>query len=99
MKTATLKITEITNEFNGYGMPIVKVKSDINLKVVNRGYNEFECLQNIDETDLLQLRSKFDISKYDKVMLEIQTPERKTNCWYSLKSQYIGKPTTNCIIW
>lgn len=99
MKTATFKITEITDRLNGYGMPIIKVQSDLNLTVINRGYNEFECLQDIDESDLLQLRSKIDLSKHDKVMLEVKTPSKNTNCWYSLKGQYIGKPNTNCIIW
>ena len=59
MKTI-LKISNLTNEFNGYGMPIVDVISDTDIKVINRGYNEFEAINDIDETDLLRLREMFN---------------------------------------
>lgn len=55
MKTATLTLIEVTNRFNGYGMPVVKVKSDINITVVNRGYNVFESIEKIDHSDIDQI--------------------------------------------
>jgi len=98
MKQATLKIEKLTNEFNGYGMPIIDVISDNNIKVINRGYNEFEAVNDIDETDLLRLREMFNTCVNDVVMLRIKTPERTTNCWYKLAPLYLGANKT-CIMW
>lgn len=99
MKKATLKIDKLTDRINGYGMPIIEVISDNNIKVVNRGYNEFEAINEIDESDLLRLRTMFSMFSNDVVMLEITTPERKTNCWYKLSPQYLGSQNPTCIIW
>jgi hypothetical protein len=96
---ATLKISKITDRFNGYGMPVIEVISDQNIKVVNRGYNVFEALTDIDESDLLRLRTMFNTIEHDTVMLEITTPERKTNCWYKLAPQYLGSQNPSCLMW
>ena len=87
MKKATLTISKLTDRINGYGMPVIEVNSDNNIKVINRGYNEFEAITDIDETDLLRLRTMFSTFTNETVMLEITTPERKTNCWYKPFSQ------------
>lgn len=89
----TFKLVEVTDRRNGYGMPIVKVESNTNLRVYNRGYNEFECEQEIDESNLLVLREKLRGEKW--AHLEITTPERDTNCWYMLD----GRNETRNIIW
>lgn len=94
MKIATLKISKLTDRLNGYGMPIVEVISDNDIKVINRGYNEFEAQIDIDETDLLRLRTMFNTFSVGTVMLEISTPTRKTNCWYRLDGE-----NRTCIIW
>ena len=73
-------VLEITNEKNGYNMPIIKVKSSTPLVVVNRGWNHFECQQEIDISDLQQLDVKF--AGESTLHLEIHTPDRETCCWY-----------------
>jgi len=86
------------NKTNGWGMPMVQVKSNANLKVINRGYNEFECTSLIDESDLLQLRTLFPDAK--TCHLEITTPARKTNCWYNLRSKNnFELSDNNNIVW
>ena len=85
LKKAILNLDCITDRFNGYGMPIVKVVSDNNIKIINRGWNEFESVNEVDSSALEVLRDRIDVNKHDTVMLEIRTPERITNCWYSLK--------------
>lgn len=93
---ATLKINKLTDRKNGYGMAIIEVISNKDIKVINTGYNEFKAVQEIDETDLLKLRRFY--SPTETVMLEIKTPTRKTNCWYKLSDHYFGK-NQSCIIW
>jgi|688.fasta_scaffold234968_4 hypothetical protein len=95
---ATLKIHKLTDEINGYGMPIVDVISDENLVIINRGYNEFEAVTEIDESDLFRLRGMFSMFSNETIMLRITTPERVTNAWYKLCDVYLGKNNT-CIIW
>lgn len=92
MEKATLKISKLTDRKNGYGMPIVEVISDNDLHVVNRGYNEFEALNEIDETDLERLRTmpEMGMMATETVMLEIQTPSRLALCWYTLKDRYLN---------
>lgn len=90
----TFKIKEITDRRNGYNMPVVVVTSNTNLDVINRGWNEFNCKQIIDESELMTLRTKFPESE-TTLMLEIETPTRKTNCWYELRT----RRETNNIIW
>lgn len=72
-------------------MPWIEVSSTINLKVINRGWDHFECLQSINASDLVQLREKFP--NEDRAHLEIITPERKTACWYNLKSKDPNNPS------
>lgn len=84
MKPATLKISRYTDRKNGWGMPIVEITSDNDIKVINRGYNEFEAVNEIDETDLLRLREYFSAFSNSTIHLEITTPSRQTCCWYSL---------------
>lgn len=94
------KFTYISNlnKTNGYDMPMVQVKSNTNLKVINRGWNEFECVQDIDESDLLQLRTLFPNAR--TCHLEIETPGRMTNGWYRLKDQNnFPLSDKNNIIW
>jgi hypothetical protein len=69
-------------------MPIVKINSSTPLNVYNRGWNEFECKQDIDISDLEQLDIKFAGQDHNHLHLEIQTPEKKTCCLYYLKSHY-----------
>jgi hypothetical protein len=94
---AKFTVTAITNKRNGYNMPIVEVKSDSNIKVVNRGYNEFECLQDIDESELLPLRDQ--LPSEEIIMLEVTTPESNTTAWYKLRNRngYPLKETNNLI--
>jgi len=92
-KKANFKILEITGLRNGYNMPVIKVESDINLEIFNRGYNEFQCIQEIDESELLSLRDRFPNDSI--VQFEIKTPARNTNCWYNLKT----KTNENNIQW
>lgn len=100
MKTTTFKIIEVTDKLNGYGMPIVKVKASTNLEIINEGYNYFKCVQDVDESELLKLRTLIDVNKHDTVMLSIKTPSRTTNCWYKLKQFYVGDTlNARCIIW
>jgi len=98
MKQAILTVKNLTNEVNGYGMPIVDVLSSENIKVINRGYNEFEAVNDIDESDLLRLRTMFSTFSNDVLMLRIHTPERVTNCWYKLAPVYFGN-NASCIMW
>lgn len=96
---ATLKIDKLTDKFNGYGMPIVLVNSDVHFDSINRGYNEFEPNTEIDETDLLRLRNMFNTCVHDTVMLEISMPNRETTkpVWYKLTDLYIGGRGSNLI--
>ena len=84
MKKATLKIKALTDRKNGWGMPVIEITSDNDIKVVNRGYNEFEPVNEIDESDLLRLREMFSAMSNSTLHLEISTPSRQTCCWYSL---------------
>ena len=93
MKT-TFRIKEITDRRNGYNMPIVVVTSDTNLKIINRGWNEFACLQTIDESELMTLRNAFPDNE-NILMLEIETPTKMVRCWYKLRT----KRETNNIEW
>lgn len=101
---AILTVSKLTDRFNGYGMPIVEVNSTANIEVINRGYNEFESITEIDESDLLRLRQNPYLQEKwtDTIMLEITTPSAKTNCWYKLQDQYIGqqrRPELSNIQW
>lgn len=87
MKTPTIfKVLEVTNEKNGYNMPIVKIESSTNLDVINRGWNVFECLQDIDISDLEKLDTQF--KDHSHLHLDITTPIRQTCCWYYIKSTH-----------
>lgn len=99
MEKAILKIKNLTDRFNGYGMPVVEVQSNINFEAPNMGWNEFVPNVEIDETELLTLRNKFDIVKHDTLMLEISMPDRKNPkpVWYKLKDVYIGGKGSNLI--
>jgi len=72
-------------------MPIVEVISDSDIKVINRGYNEYEAVNEIDETDLYRLREYFSSMTNGMVHLEIKTPSRDTCAWYSIDQKYIGQ--------
>ena len=96
MKKAILTISKVTDRKNGYGMPIVEVNSTENIKVINRGYNEFEAQTEIDESDLLRLRTQFNTFSTETLHLEITTPERRTCCWYKLHN--LNKEQTN-LMW
>ena len=98
MNKAILTINKLTDRKNGYGMSIVEVTSTKDIKVINRGYNDFEAVTEIDESDLLRLRNYFSGSTNETLMLEIKTPSRSTNCWYKLTDVYIGGKGSN-IIW
>lgn len=94
MNKAVLKISKLTDRKNGYGMPIVEVASDSDIKVINRGYNEFEAVTEVDESDLLRLRqSEYStlLGWTDTIHLEIKTPSRDTCAHYRLNDIYIGK--------
>ena len=95
MKKAILTISKITDKKNGYGMPIVEVNSTCDIKVINRGYNEFEAAQDIDESDLVKLRGHFQNTGEDTLMLEIKGPRKSTNCWYKLNGLYLGGERAN----
>ena len=56
---AILTINKLTDRKNGWGMPIVEVNSTQDIEVINKGWNDFEALQEIDESDLLRLRGYF----------------------------------------
>jgi hypothetical protein len=99
MKTAKLKIKKLTDRVNGYGMPIVEVTSNTDIKIKNRGYNEFEPMQEIDETDLARLHNYFHSFSTGTLMLEIQCPKSVVNCWYKLDGVYLGGLKHSCIIW
>ena len=100
MNKATLKIKALTDRVNGYGMPVVEVTSDSNIIVINRGYNVFEAQTDIDESDLLRLRTYYSMFSESTVMLEITlTTGKKTNCWYSLEDKTLGKKEYSNIIW
>jgi len=79
----TIKFKQLTDEKNGYGMPKVLAVSDKNIKIINRGWNVFECTEQIDESDLRQLFNL--LPGIDTAYLWIKTPERETGCWYDLK--------------
>jgi len=98
MNKAILTINKLTDRKNGWGMSIVEVNSTKDIKVINRGYNDFEAETEIDESDLLRLRNYFPGSTNETLMLEIKTPNRLTNCWYKLTDVYIGGKGSN-IIW
>jgi len=98
MNKAILTINKITDRKNGWGMSIVEVNSTKDIKVINRGYNDFEAETEIDESDLLRLRTYFSAFTNETLMLEIKTPNRLTNCWYKLTDVYIGGKGSN-IIW
>lgn len=98
MGKAILTISKLTDRKNGYGMAIVEVNSTEDIKVINRGYNEFEAINEIDESDLLRLRTYFNTFTDKKVMLEINCPNKKTNCHYKLTDVYLGGKGSN-IIW
>ncbi len=99
MEKAILKIHSLTDKLNGYGMPIVNVKSNIYFEATNIGYNEFEPTVEIDETDLLRLRNMFNTCVHDTVMLEITMPKRESPkpVWYKLTDLYIGGKGSNLI--
>lgn len=81
-----LTLKEITNEFNGYGMPKVIATADKDITVINRGYNCFEATEQINEGNLSDLLSKIDRNKHDTVHIEINMPGGKTTCcWYDIK--------------
>jgi len=87
MKTATLTLVKVTEKFNGYGMPIVEVKSDIQISVINRGYNEFESIETINHSNIDSILNVID-KKHDTAMLEIELPSgKKTNSWFSLSEK------------
>lgn len=97
---ATLKIQAITERKNGYGMQIIEVISDTDINTINRGYNEFEPTIEIDESDLLSLRTSLTPDADNKVHLEIICPNKTTCAHYSLKNQYLGSnPNFSNIIW
>jgi len=98
MNKAILTIDKLTDRINGYGMPIIEVISTKDIKVINRGYNEFEPVQEIDETDLLRLRKYFSAFTNETLMLEIKGPNKTTNSWYKLTDVYIGGKGSN-IMW
>lgn len=54
-------------------------------------------MQEIDETDLLRLRTYFSTFSNEIVMLEINCPNKKTNCWYRLTDHCIGNKHSNII--
>lgn len=81
MNKATLKIKNFTDRKNGWEMPIVEIESDADIKVINRGWNEFEAVNEIDEAALLPLREKY--KEQNHVHLEIKTPNGSTCCWYN----------------
>ena len=94
---AILTIKKLTNRKNGWGMPIIEVNSTEDIEVINRGWNEFEALQDIDESDLLRLRGYFSSFSNETVMLEINCPNKKTVSWYKLTDVYIGGKGSNII--
>ena len=96
-RKTVLTIVKITDRVNGYGMPIVEINSSDDIKVINKGWNEFEALQEIDESDLLRLRGYFSSSTCT-VMLEINCPNKNTVSWYKLSDVYFGGKGSN-IIW
>ena len=98
MNKAVLTINKLTDRKNGYGMSIIEVNSTKDIKVINRGYNDFEAVTEIDESDLLRLRNYFSGFTYETLMLEIKTPSRSMNCWYKLTDVYIGGRGSN-IMW
>ena len=79
-------------------MPIVEVNSSNDIEVINKGWNDFESLQEIDESDLFRLREYFSSFSNETIMLEINCPNKKTNAWYKLTDVYIGGRGSN-IIW
>jgi len=94
---AILTIKKLTDRKNGWGMPIIEVNSTQDIEVINRGYNDFEALQEIDESDLLRLRNYFSSFSNETVMLEINCPNKKTVSWYKLSDVYIGGKGSNII--
>jgi len=92
MKTV-FKVTKVTDERNEHNMPKVLVESSTEITVYKVGQNHFECEQNIDETDLLQLRDKLPDERW--AFLVITTPTREINCSYFLKS----KDLAHNIVW
>jgi hypothetical protein len=98
MNKAILTISKLTDRINGWGMPIVEVNSSNDIEVINKGWNDFESLQEIDESDLFRLREYFSSFSNETIMLEINCPNKKTNAWYKLTDVYIGGRGSN-IIW
>jgi hypothetical protein len=98
MNRAILTISKLTDRINGWGMPIVEVNSSNDIEVINKGWNDFESLQEIDESDLFRLREYFSSFSNETIMLEINCPNKKTNAWYKLTDVYIGGRGSN-IIW
>jgi hypothetical protein len=98
MNKAILTISKLTDRINGWGMPIVEVNSSKDIEVINKGWNDFESLQEIDESDLFRLREYFSSFSNETIMLEIKCPNKNTNCWYKLTDVYIGGRGSN-IIW
>ena len=94
---AILSINKLTDRKNGWGMPIVEVNSTQDIEVINKGWNDFEALQEIDESDLLRLRGYFSSFSNETVMLEINCPNKKTVSWYKLTDVYIGGKGSNII--
>lgn len=92
-----LTINKLTDRVNGYGMPIIEVNSTKDIVVKNIGYNDFQPTEEIDESDLLRLRTYFSSFTNEIVMLEINCPNKKTNCWYKLTDVYIGGKGSNII--
>jgi hypothetical protein len=96
---ATIKIKALTNRFNGYEMPIVEATSDVYFEAPNMGMNEFMPNCEIDESDLLRLRTMFNTITTTCVMLEIEMPNKPTpkSVWYKLSDVYVGGRGSNLI--
>ena len=62
MNTINLTFTNATTEKSGYGEPIIDVKSDKVITVINRGYNHFEPTDTIN-ADMLNINELCIFSK------------------------------------
>jgi hypothetical protein len=84
------KVTKITDERNGYGMPIIEISSNQEINIYNKGQNVFKAEEEIDHSDLKQLKDKV-ITEPGKntAHLRITTPTRSTCAWYCLVSNII----------
>ena len=99
MKTATLTLTKVTDRFNGYGMPVVEVKSDFEITVINRGYNVFESEQKINHSNIDQILNVID-KKHDTAMLQIELPSgKKTNCCFDLSEKKYTTDLPTRMMW